>query len=56
MAKTRKFNGKVFTFHKEYGTMIEVRKVKQELKDKGYSVRVVSRGSSKTGASIYKKK
>jgi hypothetical protein len=54
--KTRKFNYKVFTLHKEYGTMTEVRKVQQELKDKGYNVRVVSRGSTKTGASVYKRK
>jgi hypothetical protein len=55
-SKTRKISGKVFTLHKEYGTMIEVRKVEQELKDKGYSVRSVSRGVTKSGASVYKRK
>lgn len=55
--KIRKFNGKEFTFHKSFSTMIEVRNTVQELKGKGFSVRVVSYGGVlTTGAIIYKRK
>ena len=56
MKKTRKFNGKVYTLHKVYGTAMDARSALNDLRRRGFAARMVSRGKWKSGAAIYKRK
>lgn len=54
--KYKIFNKKTFVFHKAFGTMIDARKEAKMLKEKGYSIRMISRSSTSTGCYLYKYK